>query len=205
MMDAERDVEVIGRETLWKGYFRMDRWRLRHRTFAGGWSGEITREVFERGHAVVALLYDPERDQVAMIEQFRVGAMAAGHHPWLIECVAGIIDPGETPDQVAVREIGEEAGCVPLEMLRVGEYLVSAGGTSETAILYCARVDASAISGIHGLEQEGEDIRVMVVPTDEALGWVRSGRINNVMAVLALQWLALERDALRRRWLDPVA
>jgi ADP-ribose pyrophosphatase len=199
-MDAENDVEVISKETVFKGYFRIDRYRLRHRTFAGGWSGEVVREVFERGHAVVVLLYDPDRDAVALIEQFRPGAYAAGWNPWLIECVAGIIEEGESPADVARRETMEEAGSEPTDMIHVGDYLVTAGGSSESCRLYCARVDSSVIGGLHGLAHEGEDIRVMVVPTDEALGWVRSNKINNAMAVLALQWLALERDDLRRKW-----
>jgi ADP-ribose pyrophosphatase len=199
-VDAEKDVEVIARETVYQGYFRIDRYRLRHRTFAGGWSGEVVREVFERGHAVVVLLYDPDRDQVALIEQFRPGAYAAGWHPWLIECVAGIIEEGEKPDDVARRETREEAGSDPTDLLHIGDYLVTAGGSSESCRLYCARVDCSKIDGIHGLADEGEDIRVMVLASDEAVAMARDNRINNAMAVLALQWLALEKDGLRARW-----
>jgi len=196
-VDATRDVEVITRETVFKGYFRIDRYRLRHRTFAGGWSSELVREVFERGHAVVVLLYDPDRDAVALIEQFRPGAYAAGWHPWLIECVAGIIEPNEHPDDVARRETREEAGADPEAMIHVGNYLLTAGGSSETCRLYCARVDSSLITGVHGLEEEGEDIRTHVVTTDEAMAMVRDGRINNAMAVLALQWLVLDKDRIR--------
>ncbi len=199
-MDAANDVEVIAKETVYKGYFQVDRYRLKHRTFAGGWTREITREVFERGHAVVVLLYDPDRDQVALIEQFRVGALAAGWNPWMIECVAGIIDEGETPEAVAAREVEEEAGCTAGEMLHIGDYLMTAGGSSESVRFYCARVDCSKIEGLHGLEHEGEDIRVMVVGADEAYAWVKDNKITNAMGVLALQWLMLERDALRKRW-----
>ena len=200
-MDRDKDVEIISKETVFKGYFQVDRYRLRHRTFAGGWTDEMVREVFERGHAVVVLLYDPERDQVALIEQFRPGAYAAGWHPWLIECVAGIIEEGEHPDDVARRETREEAGSDPTDMIQVGDYLVTAGGSSESCRLYCARVDASTIAGLHGLANEGEDIRVMVVETAEALAMVRDNRINNAMAVLAIQWLVLEKDTVRARWL----
>jgi len=199
-VDATKDVDVIARETVFQGYFRIDRYRLRHRTFAGGWSRELVREVFERGHAVVVLLYDPDRDAVALIEQFRPGAYAAGWHPWLIECVAGIIEEGEHPDDVARRETSEEAGAEPDAMIHVGNYLTTAGGSSETCRLYCARIDSRTISGVHGLEAEGEDIRTHVVTTDAALAMVRDGRINNAMAVLALQWLVLEKDRIRREW-----
>jgi ADP-ribose pyrophosphatase len=199
-LDAANDVEIITRETVFKGYFQVDRYRLRHRTFKGGWSAELVREVFERGHAVVVLLYDPDRDSVALIEQFRPGALAAGWNPWLIECVAGIIEEGEHPDDVARRETMEEAGAEPTAMAHVGDYLMTAGGSSETCRLYCARVDSRTISGLHGLEDEGEDIRTHVVSVDESLAMVRDGRINNAMAVVALQWLALEKDRLRREW-----
>lgn len=199
-MDAEKDVEVIARETVFQGYFRVDRYRLRHRTFAGGWTDEMVREVFERGHATVVLLYDPDRDQVALIEQFRPGAYAAGWHPWVIECVAGIIEDGETPEGVARRESVEEAGCEPLDLIPIGKYLVTAGGSSETAFAFCARVDCRTIGGLHGLAHEGEDIRVDVVPAAEALAMTRDGRITNSMAVLTLQWLALEKETLRARW-----
>jgi ADP-ribose pyrophosphatase len=199
-LDAKTDVEILARETVFQGYFRVDRYRLRHRTFAGGWSAEMVREVFERGHAVVVLLYDPDRDCVALIEQFRPGAYAAGWHPWLLECVAGIIEDGEDPDDVARRETKEEAGAEPTDMIHIGDYLVTAGGSSESCKLYCARVDSSIVSGIHGLEDEGEDIRVQVVSSAEALAMVRDGRINNAMATVAIQWLALEKDGLRKRW-----
>ncbi|MBI3444610.1 MAG: NUDIX domain-containing protein [Magnetospirillum sp.] len=200
-MESKADVEIIAKETVYKGYFQIDRYRLRHRTFAGGWTGELVREVFERGHAVVVLLYDPARDQVALIEQFRPGAYAAGWHPWLIECVAGIIEEGEQPDEVARRETREEAGSDPTDMIHVGDYLVTAGGSSESCRLYCARVDASTIAGTHGLAHEGEDIKVMVVDTAEALAMVRDNRINNAMAALAIQWLALEKARVRKEWL----
>ena len=198
---GDDDVEVLARDTVFQGYFRIDRYRLRHRTFAGGWSGEMVREVFERGHASVALLYDPERDRVALIEQFRPGALAAGWYPWLVECVAGIIEEGETAEQVARRESIEEAGATPTDMIRVGQYLVTAGGSSESCALFCARIDADTVDGVHGLADENEDIRVFTLPTEEAYAMTRDGRICNSMAVLALQWLMLEREHVRRCWL----
>ena len=105
------DVEVLDRKTVCQSYFRIDRYRLKHRLFGGGWSAPVMREVFERGHSCACLLYDPKADVVILIEQFRAGAFAAGMGPWLIECVAGIIDEGETPEDVARRESGQECGC----------------------------------------------------------------------------------------------
>ncbi len=194
------DVDILEQTTPFRGYFRIDRYVLRHRLHDGGWTQPMSREIFERGHAVGVLLYDPERDEVGLIEQFRAGALAAGWHPWLIEVVAGIIDGGETPEAVAVREAEEEAGVEISELVPICTYLVTPGGSTETMRLYCARVDARQLSGIHGLPEEGEDIRVFAAPAEEAIGWVASGKVANSMTVIALQWLALNRAALRARW-----
>lgn len=195
------DVQVLAKDTVFKGYFQMDRYVLRHRRFDGSWTQDITREIFERGHASVVLLYDVDRDRVAMIEQFRPGALAAGWYPWLVECVAGIIEDGETPEDVAWRESEEEAGAKPSAMIEVGKYLVTAGGSSESCALFCARVDSATIEGLHGLAHEGEDIRVFTLPSAEAYEMCKDGRICNSMAVLAIQWLMLEKDLIRRQWL----
>lgn len=195
------DVDVIECKTVYKGYFRIDRYRLRHKLHAGGWGTEIMREVFERGQAVAVLLYDPVRDALVMIEQFRVGALAAGLPPWLTEIVAGIIDAGETPAEVARRESEEEAGCAILDLIPVCHYLVSPGGTTESVQVFCGRIDSSGVGGIHGLVDEGEDIRVIVVPAPDALAMLDRGEFINSATLVAVQWFALNRDRLRTRWL----
>jgi len=197
----EKDFQLIEKRTAFQGYFRVDVYRFRHRLFAGGWSGEIRREVFERGHAAAVLPYDPERDAVVMVEQFRIGAAAAGMPLWQLEFVAGIIDEGETPEAVARREAQEEAGCEILDLVPVYRYLASPGGSSETVLLFCGRVDSRGLGGIHGLPEEHEDIRVEVVPFAEARARLEAGRITNAPAIIALQWLLLNRDSLQRRWL----
>lgn len=200
MSDKRDDVRILTRETVCEGYFRLDRLRLTHRTFAGGWTGEVVREVFERGHAVSVLLYDPDRDEVALIEQFRVGALSAGWNPWLIEVVAGIIGEGEQPDDVARREVREEAGAEIQDLVLIMDAILSPGAVSETVRMYCARVDCSILGGLHGLAAEDEDIRVFTLPADEAIAMARDGRINNSVAVISLFWLALEKAALKARW-----
>ena len=196
----ENDVEVLEKSIVYDGYFRMDRYRLKHKLFEGGWSEEFARELFERGHAVALLPYDPVRDVVVLVEQFRIGAYAAGCHPWLIEVVAGIIDPGETAEEVARRETVEEAGLHVSDMIKVADYLASPGGTSETVTLYCGRIDAGEAGGIHGLDTESEDIRVMTVPFDEVAGLLAEKRTHNATLLIALQWLTLHRAELRAKW-----
>lgn len=198
--DKQGDVDIVDKERVYQGYFVIDRYRLRHRTFAGGWTEPVMREVFERGHAVAVLLYDPDRDEVCLIEQFRIGALTAGWNPWLIEVVAGIIEDGESIEEVCRREVAEEAGCAITELVPIANVIVSPGACSETVALYCARVDATKVGGIHGLVSEGEDIRVFTVKTDEAVAMVKDGRINNSVAMISMLWLAGERQNLQRRW-----
>ena len=197
---TSRKVDILERVTAFQGHFRVDRYRLRHETFDGGMSAEITREIFERGHAAAALPYDPVRDEVVLLEQFRVGAHAAGREPWMIEIVAGIIEDGETPESLVQREMLEEAGLTPLELEPMATILTSPGGASETVHFFCARIDSSDAGGLFGLDHEGEDIRAFVVPGDDVADLLTSGQVENGPAVLALQWFLLNRDRLRQQW-----
>lgn len=197
---TKNDVEIIARETLYNGFFSLERWRFRHRLFNGEMSGEVTREIFERGHAAVLLPYDPVRDEVVLIEQIRIPAYATSETPWLLELVAGMIEEGESVEDVARREAVEEAG---LQVGRVNafmSYLASPGGTSERLSLMVGEVDATQAKGIHGLVDENEDIRVHVVSREQAYQWVEEGKIDNAASVIALQWLQLHYEKLRTEW-----
>jgi len=200
-MMTRDDVEILDTETVWKGFFRMDRLRLRHRLFAGGWGQPITREVFERGHAAALLPYDPVHDEVVLIEQFRAGALTAGAEPWLVEVVAGIIENGETAEEVVRRETVEEAGCVVTDIVPMMDVFTTPGGSSERIAIFLGRVNTQGVGGVHGLAGEGEDIRVFTESLDAALARLANGGIVNLIAVAALQWLALNRKRLRREWL----
>ncbi len=195
-------VQIFDRETAYQGFFRIDRYRLRHRLYAGGWSAELSREVFERGRAVGVLLYDPARDAVVLVEQFRLAAHLAGFPAWQLEIVAGIIDrPDEAEPEVARREAREEAGlAIEGELVPIHRYLTSPGGTTETVSLFCGRVDASGAGGIHGLADEHEDIKVVVKSVREVLRLARADKIGNGFTLLALYWLAANRAKLRQRW-----
>jgi ADP-ribose pyrophosphatase len=195
-----KDVEILDKSEQYKGYFRINRYRLRHRLYAGGWSGEVQRELFERGHATGVLPYDPVADSIVLIEQFRIGALVAGMDPWLTEVVAGIIEEGEAPEEVARRETREEAGMELMDLMPICRYLVSPGGSSESVILYCGRVDSRGAGGIHGLAAEHEDIKVDVVPYAEAIRRLEDGHFTNAISIIALQWLALHRDRVRAAW-----
>lgn len=197
---AKNDVEIIARETLYSGFFSMDLYRFRHRLFNGEMSGEIRREIFERGHAAVLLPFDPVRDEVVLVEQIRIAAYDTSESPWLLEMVAGMIEEGESVEDVARREALEEAGLVVGHTKPVLSYLASPGGTSERLSIMVGEVDATTAEGIHGLADENEDIRVHVVSREQAYQWVEEGKIDNAASVIALQWLQLHYQTLRNEW-----
>ncbi|MBK1668314.1 hypothetical protein CKO28_09735 [Rhodovibrio sodomensis] len=195
--DVPDSVEILNAETPFQGFFRIDRYTLRHRTHAGGWSEAMTRELFERGHAVAVLPYDPVRDEVVLIEQFRPGALAGGMPPWQVEVIAGMIEPDEAPEAVAHRESEEEAGLHVRELIPISHYLATPGGSSETIRLYCGLIDATGAGGVHGLAHENEDIRARAMPFDAAFAQLGQGPADNAPTVIGLTWLALNRARLR--------
>ena len=197
---ARTDVEIFEKTICFEGFFRLERYRLRHRFFNGDWSPQLVRELFERGHAAAVLPYDPVRDEIILIEQFRVGALSAKDGPWLLEIVAGMIESSETAEQVAKRESVEEAGCIITDLIPLYHYFVSPGGTTERLALFCGRVDATNAGGIHGAVEENEDIKVHVIPLNSALTLLTTGKINSASAIIALQWVILNREQVRARW-----
>jgi ADP-ribose pyrophosphatase len=196
----DRRVEVLERALAYDGRFKIFRYRLRHTRFAGGMSPELTRELFERGHAAAVLPYDPAADAVVLVEQFRIGALGSPYDCWLLEPVAGIIEAGETPHEVARREAMEEAGLEILELIPACEYFVSPGGSSERCRVFIGRVESGRAGGVFGHAAEGEDIRAHVVPFSQARAWLDDGTLCVASTVVAVQWLALHRDEVRARW-----
>jgi len=192
---------IIRREPLHQGFFKVERVVIQHEMFAGGMCPPLDREILDRGHAVVVLPVDPVRDEVVLIEQFRTGTLEDSRGPWMLEAVAGIIEPGEGAEAVAHREGAEEAGLRFLELLPVCEVYTSPGGTTERVMIFCGRVDASNAGGLHGVDQEHEDIRAHVVSRTAALEMLGRGELRSAPTVIALQWLALHWSELRTRWL----
>lgn len=193
-------VDIIERETCFRGFYRLDRIKLRHRQYAGGMGPQLTRELFVRHDAVCVLPYDPQRDEVVLIEQFRVGAMEKVANPWLLELVAGLIDKDEEPEEVARREAIEEADLTLTSLWPITQYFPSPGGSNERVHLFVGRCSSEGAGGVHGLAEEGEDIRVQVMALEDALSAVRDGRIDNAASIIALQWLALNREEVRGMW-----
>lgn len=194
------DTEVLKREVCHRGFMQLERLQLRHKLFAGGWSEVIERELLVKDQAVGVLLFDPAREEVVLVRQFRVGALGATQSPWLLELVAGMVGEDEELIEVASREAQEESNCSPENLTEITSYYNSPGTSNEKISLFCGQVDASAAGGVFGLAQEHEDIEVVILPLDEVIAAVNAGLINNAMTIIALQWLQLNKEELLRRW-----
>ncbi len=192
--------ELVRHEVAYQGYFKVGRYFFRHSLHGGGLSSVISREVFERGQAGAVLPYDPARDEVVLIRQFRAGSYVAGHHPFTWEAVAGIIEANETAEAMIRREAVEEAGLQIAEVMPITTIMLTPGACSESCQVFLGRIDTTEAGGIFGLQSEGEDILVKVLPFTEAYALVERNEVDNAIGVIALQWLALHRDEVRKRW-----
>ena len=204
-LPAHPGLEVLTDEVVWDGRFPLQRVRFRYTRFDGTPSGELTWELWRRGRGVAMLPYDPAADAVALIEQFRLPALAAGIRPVMTECPAGLLEPGEDPERAALREIEEETGLRPDRLEPIGRYMLMQGGCDELMFYYVARVTLPppGPGGHHGLAAEHEDIRVTILPAEAAFALVDANRIENVTAAVCLYWLRRNRERLRREWMDP--
>ena len=192
--------ELLSNKTVLDGFFKMNRYRLRHSSFHGGWCDEMVRERIERLAAVSVLLFDPASDRLVLVEQFRVGLMGTVDPPWSLETVSGFCDrEHELPEQVARREVVEETGCTLKALTHIGEFFVSPGMSVERINLYCGWVDAADAGGVYGLEHEGEEMRVVTLSREEARAEL-FGRLNSTSVIMALQWLEANRASLLEQW-----
>lgn len=198
--DRERDVQIEQDRLAHDGFMKVREYKLRHRRFDGDWGPLLSRELVQRRSAVGVLLFDPQRDEVALVEQFRVGALR-DDNPWLLELVAGLLDvEGESPQEVARREALEEANCTVGALEPIAEYFCSPGASNEYLYLYCGCSDLTGAGGVFGLAEEGEDIRVTAMPTARAFELLDAGHIRNAMTLIALQWLRIHRERMRELW-----
>lgn len=190
------DIQIINKETVYKGHFELQKITFRHKLFSGEMSDNVVRELLLKGEASALIAYDPKLDNVVLVEQVRIGAYdpAQKKSPWLLELVAGMVDKGnETPAEVAIREAQEEAGLDVSDVQHALSVWDSPGGQLERLHVFLGLVDSSKIKSgeIYGLLEEHEDIRVHVVSRQQAYQWVEDGTIDNVIAVIGLQWLQL--------------
>lgn len=194
------DVTVAEIRHPYAKFFAVEEWHIGWRQFDGAMGAPAERAVFVMADAVTVLPYDPVRDRVLLIEQFRAGPLARGDSAaWQLEAVAGRIDPGETPAEAARREALEEAGLTLDSLIPVADYYPSPGAITEYLYSYVALVDLpDGSAGIFGLPEEAEDIRGHLLPFDRMMDLVASGEIANAPLILTALWLQRERPRLRK-------
>lgn len=196
---SSQDLVIIQSDVIYQGHMKLLKYQLKYRLFAGGWSPVVIRELFQARHAVGVLLFDPLRDEIVLIEEFRLGTLTQ-KSPWILELVAGIIEPNENIKDVALRESQEEAGCEVIDLIPIYEYWTSPGISTGKFSLFCGRVDASKAGGIFGLSHEHEDIRAHVFPKEYVYHALKTGEINNAATIIAVQWLQLHELEIKQQW-----
>ncbi|MGE0109444.1 MAG: NUDIX domain-containing protein [Bdellovibrionales bacterium] len=201
-MSDDKKYEVLYRESLFQGFFRVDRLHIRQELYDGSWSEPFSREVFDGGkNIVVGLLFDPYQDKVVLVEQFRAGPLPHNDDPFLLEVVAGIVEAGEDSQTSICRETFEETSCEALAVQKIFSYYNSPGCSSQHTDLYVIHVRAPEDGTICGLAEEGEYIRVHVIDAMRAINLLYAGQIRNASTLIAMQWFALHHTDLRSRWL----
>lgn len=193
------DVVVNQRHYPYANFFSVEEFDLSYRRFDGTMSRVVNRATFISGDAVTVLPYDPERDRVLVIEQFRAGPFARGDaNPWQLEAIAGRIDPGETPEDAARREAVEEAGLQLGDLIPVATYYPTPGAKAEFLYSYIGLCDLpDGCAGVFGIDSEAEDIRGHLISFDRLMDLVASGEASNAPLILSALWLQRERKRLR--------
>ncbi len=191
-----KDIQIESVDPVYQGFIGVSQYRFRFRQFSGEWSDTVIRECVEKAAAIGVLLHDPSLNSLVLVEQIRIGALEDEQSPWLLELVAGLTEPGESLESVAIREVYEETGLVVEELSLMLDYWVSPGCSNEHFTLFYAQVDASQAGGIYGVAAEHEDIRVQVVEVEQARDWLEQGKINNAALLIGLQWFFLKQVEL---------
>lgn len=195
------DVATEGRSYPYAKYFGVEEHHLRHRRFDGSWSDTVLRAVLASGDAVTVLPWDPDLDAVLLVEQLRAGPVARRDpQPWSLEAIAGRCDGLESCGAAARREAREEAGLDLGRLERISGYYPTPGTSAEFITSFVGEAGLGRAGGIHGLPEEQEDIRAIVVERAIAMDAITRGEINNAPLVLSLYWLTANVDRLRDLW-----
>ena len=195
------DVEILDESVLSEHFFTLKQYKVKHSSFLEGDCPAVVRERLEGKTAVSILLFDPRKDAIVCVEQFRIGLMGVADRSWSIETVSGFCDIAhEQPHEVAAREVLEETGCELQDLIEVGEFFVSPGSSTERITVFVGCVDSAKVSGVHGLAHEGEEIRPLVIPREAAMTQLFK-ELNSTSIIIALQWLQINLDELNQRWL----
>jgi ADP-ribose pyrophosphatase len=187
-------VDVRSRRRLLDDFFKVDEAEVSWQRFDGTMTPPVRRLVFERGDSVAAVVFDRDTQRLLFTEQFRFPTHEKGPG-WIVEVMAGMIDPGESPDAALRREIAEELGYRADRIDHIATFYVSPGGSSERILLYYAEVGGDErVSEGGGVPGEYEDIRIVRLSLDEARAALSDGRLTDAKTIIGLQWVLARKQ-----------
>ena len=184
--------KIINIKNLYSGFFSLNKYEFIHKKHDGEWTGTVEREIFSGAHVSTLLPYDPIKNEIILIQQFRAGVLSRYDEDYLLEIVAGIIDEGENPEQTAIRECFEETGCEVKKIHPIQSYFPAPGSSESYYHLYLGEINTFDGDKIKGLEKENEDILVKSFRVDEVRQMLKEKKIINGLTLVALQWFFLE-------------
>lgn len=153
-----------------------------------------TRELYDRGNGATILLYNRAQRTVILTRQFRLPTYVNGNEDgMMIEACAGLLDK-DNPEDCIRRETEEETGYVITDVQKVMEAYMSPGSVTEILYFFIAEYTASMkMNEGGGIAHEQENIQVLELPYDEALGMIDSGEIRDAKTIMLLQYLRLKQ------------
>ena len=183
--------KVTNKKNLYDGFFKMNEISLKYKKYDGSWSNEIKRELFSGAQVSAVLPYDPIKKEIVLIQQFRPGTISRNTNNYLKEIVAGIIDPGESPEIAAKRECLEETGYKIKKLTSIQGYYPAPGSSESFYHLFLGEVDSKNEKKIMGLDTENEDILVESYNINQVKKMMQNGELINGLSLIAIQWFFL--------------
>jgi nudix-type nucleoside diphosphatase (YffH/AdpP family) len=193
---ASNPPRIVARRPVFKGWSTFDVVTV-EATDAEGMAYRIDRELIDHGEASAVLIVERQRSVAILVRQWRAGLIAAGVDPFLLEVCAGLIDPGETPEQAAKREAEEETGVKIGSMRKIGVVAPSAGTLTERIHLFIAEVSSARVADTWAGHDDGEHIEVVELPLAELFEMVRRGEIVDAKTLILVQHAMLETAGAR--------
>ncbi len=184
--------QIINKKDLYSGFFKLKKLEFVHKQHDGKWSNKVDREIFSGSHISTLLPYDPLRNEIVLIQQFRAGVISRYDDDYLYEIVAGIIDENESPEDTAIRECVEETGCKVNKIEPIQSYFPAPGSSESYYHLFLGEINSFEGERIMGLESENENILVKSYKVEQVRNMLRQKEIKNGLTLIALQWFFLE-------------
>jgi len=185
-----KKVSIEQKKYIFEDIFKIEEAHLRFEKFNGEMTDPVRRISLERGDSVAVVILNLTTNKIILVSQFRYPSYNNGQG-WLIETIAGMVDPGESPEETARREVEEEIGLNISTLEFISTFYLSPGGSSERIHLFYSEVSGenAKYKGTGGLISEGEDIKAEELSLEEALGKVRSGEIMDAKTIIGIYWL----------------